>query len=71
MSTKSSILLTKDNEHWYYECTDESITIEISKENIQADYSDKQDLVIEIKPNCDLWRYLMEIRSHRFKADKG
>jgi len=70
MSSKSSIFLTKDNEHWYHDCMDDSITIEIDKSNIQSDYSDDKDLIIEIKPDCDLWNYLSELIGNRFEAEK-
>lgn len=69
MSTKGSILLTKDNEHWYYDYSDDSITLEISRDNIQADYSDTEDIIIEIKEGCDLWKYLEEMQGYRFKAE--
>ncbi|MCP4392783.1 MAG: hypothetical protein GY804_00680 [Alphaproteobacteria bacterium] len=69
MSTKSSIFLTKDNEHWYYEHTDDSITIEIDRENIQCDCSDSNDVLLEIKKGCDLWNYLSQLRGHRFEGE--
>jgi hypothetical protein len=70
MSTKGSLFLTKDNEHWYHDCIDGSITIEISKENVQDFYSDETDYIIEIKKGCDLWNYLNELRSVNFKENK-
>ncbi len=71
MSTKGSIFLTKDNEHWYHDCNDNSITVEISRKNIQAYYSDdNDDVVIEIKEGCDLWNYLNEMRSYRFRSQE-
>ena len=70
MSTKSSFFLTKDNEHWYYDFTDGRITIEISRDNIAEDYSDKDDIVLEIKEGCDLWKYLQEFRCHTFETER-
>lgn len=59
MSTKASIILTKDNEHWYHETLDGTIEIEILKENIIGDiYDDGHSISITIKHDCDLWREL-------------
>lgn len=70
MSTKASIFLTRDNEHWYYDFIDDSITLEINRHNIQGDYSDSQHLVLEIKRGCDLWKHLKEFRSHNFECGR-
>lgn len=45
MSTKSSIILTNDNEHWYLDCSEplsdnpyrDAITLEFSKRNVRVD----------------------------------
>ncbi len=60
MSSKGTIFLTADNEHWYHDCNDDSITIEIKRENVQWDGSDESEFIIEIKPNCDLWENIMK-----------
>lgn len=69
MSTKSTILLTADNEHWYYETSEpltdkngkrkDAIVMEFSKDNVRIDLNDSQDLVITItNPDCELYRIL-------------
>ena len=70
MSTKSSLFLTENGEHWYYDFIDDSITIEVSRDSLQGDYSDKDDILLEIKKDCDLWKYLSEFRGHTFECDK-
>lgn len=58
MSTKSTIFLTRDNEHFYKECLDDSIVMEFSKNNINILINDTDDLVIEIKPGTELHHIL-------------
>lgn len=54
MSSKSTILITKDNEHWYTDCNEPledykyAITLEFDKKNIRVDANDEDDLVITI-----------------------
>ncbi len=62
MSTKQSLFLTKDNEHWYKDYTDKSITIEINHENIQNEFYDSENIIIEIKEGCQLNEFLQQIR---------
>ncbi len=73
MSTKSTILLTDDNEHWYNDYSepltniDEKphknvITLEFSKKNIRIDLNDDEDLVISIiNPNCEIYDVLSKL----------
>ena len=59
MSTKSSLFLTKDNEHCYTDCNElkykdgkyigDTITLEFDKKNIEIVANDDDDLSIEIK----------------------
>lgn len=69
MSTKSSLFLTKDNEHCYSDCNDphydekgtfigDTITLEMSKQNIEIICNDEEDLVIEIKPGSELYEFI-------------
>lgn len=58
MSTKSTIFLTKSNEHFYNECLNDSIVMEFDKNNIDILCNNNEDLVIEIKPNTELWHKL-------------
>lgn len=73
MSTKSTIFLTQDNEHCYDDCSDpnydinkiflgNTITIEFDKKNINIVCNDEDDLIIEIKPNCELYDIINSIR---------
>lgn len=73
MSTKSTILLTNDNEHWYNDCSEpltgidekphkDVITLEFSKRNIRIDLNDSEDLVISIvNPNCEIYDILSKL----------
>lgn len=74
MSTKSTIILSKDDEHWYSDCaaprgiinkvtraTDyigDDITLEISKSNIVEKDEDDNWVYITIKGDSDLARQL-------------
>lgn len=75
MSTKSTIFLTKDNEHCYYEHSEhhfkgdemigDSIVLAISKENIEILCNDKWDLVIEFKnPESEIYKKLQKLQEH-------
>ena len=63
MSSKSTILLTDDNEHWYNDCSEpltgnnekpykDVITLEFSKKNIRIDLNDDEVKTI-IESFCD------------------
>ena len=65
MSTKNSILLTEDNEHWYTDCAEplnenkDAITLEFSKKNIRIDINDDEDLIFTIiNPDCEIYDVL-------------
>lgn len=76
MSTKSTIILTEDNEHWYNDCSEpltkltkigepykDVITIEFDKNNIRVDLDDEDSLVISItNPNCDLYNIISKLK---------
>lgn len=72
MSTKSTIFLTKHNEHCYYEHAlhhaDESgnfigdtIVLEMSKRNVEVFTNDSEDLIVEIKPGSELYKVFDDI----------
>jgi hypothetical protein len=69
MSTKNTILLTNDNEHWYSDCLEpltvdadrHVITLEFSKRNIRIDLNDDEDLVISIVNPCEIYDVLSKI----------
>jgi hypothetical protein len=69
MSTKSTIVLTEDNEHIYYEDTDNTIVIEISKENMVLDESDlnPDNFYITIKDGTHLAECIQTMRDKRRK----
>ena len=56
MSSRQTIILTNDNEHWYKESSEiladnpyrSAITLEFSKKNIRIDLNNEEDLVISI-----------------------
>lgn len=69
MSTKSSIILTKDNEHWYEEFSqidpvtgDPEIILEFDKKNIEIDTDNNNDLILILKPGCELYQIIKRIR---------
>lgn len=69
MSSKISIFLTEDNEHWYRDCDDNTFVLEFSKNNISILLNDGDDLVIGIKPGTELYSYLKKIA--RIDLDKA
>jgi len=74
MSSRSTIILTNDNEHWYNDGSEPLtginekpykyvITLEFSKKNIRIDLNDEDDLIISIvNPNCELYDLVDNIR---------
>ncbi len=70
MSSKNTILLTNENEHWYADCSEiitndntskNVITLEFSKKNIRVDLNDDEDLIISIiNPNCEIYNFFCE-----------
>ncbi len=72
MSTKSSIFLTKDNEHCYTESSEpvfdgekflgDTIYLEMSKENLSFIQDDSQDLIVGIRPGCELYELIKSIK---------
>lgn len=68
MSTKSTIILTKDNEHWYSDCSEQltekkdAITLEFSKRNVRVDFNDDEDIVITVtNPDCEIYQILSDL----------
>jgi hypothetical protein len=68
MSTKASILLTRENEHWYEDCAEplndgnDAITLEFDKSNIRIDCNDKDDLIFTIiNPDCDMYKVIKSL----------
>ena len=72
MSTKSTIILTEDNEHWYEDCseyletkegkTEFAITLEFSKKNIEILINDTEDLVIFLNnPDSEIFKEFQKI----------
>tara|TARA_R110001592_G_scaffold350028_1_gene645756 strand:- start:482 stop:703 length:222 start_codon:yes stop_codon:yes gene_type:complete len=65
MSTKSSLFLTKDNEHCYEELSEpryvegeyigSSIILELNRKNIKILAFDDDDLILEIEPGSELY----------------
>lgn len=65
MSNKGTIFLTDDfNEHCYHDTNVGTIVVEFSKENIKILTDDKDDLIIEIRENCELWTKLFNAREN-------
>lgn len=62
MSSKISLFLTNDDEHWYLDVNDNSITLEFDKKNIEILSNDKYELVIEVKKGSELWNNIIKTR---------
>lgn len=72
MSSKSSLFLTRDNEHCYEECNEPhykddkfngyTIVLEMSKRNISILCDDDEDLIIEIKPGSELYNHILKMK---------
>lgn len=73
MSTKSSLFLTKDNEHCYTDCNKpnykdgeyigDAITIEFDKKNIEIVADDNECLVIEIEAGSELYELVKMMKN--------
>lgn len=66
MSTKASYFLTDKNEHWYFDFSDNSITIEIDLHSIEQVYFRQDFFEIIIKKESCLYE---EIKSFFDKND--
>ena len=65
MSTKNTIILTEDNEHWYEDCNDREITVGIDANNISnTELSEDGSVTIHLKPNCHLSRIIIKALSN-------
>ncbi len=77
MSSKSSLFLTNDNEHFYEECNEPhykqkpynasnfkgyTIVLEMAKKNIDIVCNDDEDLIIELKPGSELYDLMLKMR---------
>lgn len=77
MSTKASLFLTDDNEHCYEETAEPhydgniydpknfkgyTIVLEMSKKNIRIVDNNEDDLIIEIDPGSELYRFIMKMK---------
>ena len=74
MSTKTTVFLTEDNEHCYTDCVypkyddsgnwnGDSLFLEIDSKNLGSFEFDRHEgAVIEIKPNCELYKILISKR---------
>jgi len=65
MSTKSTIMLNRENEHWFSDCSEplndscNAITLEFNKSNIRIDCNDDDSLIITIiNPECELYKLI-------------
>lgn len=71
MSSKGTILLTEDGEHWYNETNSETngcfdVEIEIDKKNIIAvdtSYEYDDAIFITLKGDCELAEYINKLRN--------
>lgn len=81
MSSKSTIILTNDNEHFYEDCSEimtdkngtrkDAITLEFDKSNIRIDLNDSEDLVITLtNPDSELYRIFEKLKPYFRQAAK-
>jgi hypothetical protein len=64
MSTKSTLVLTNMNEHWYYEHSDETFVLEFDAETSSSDEmkEGEEQFEIIIKKDTPLWKLLNTLR---------
>lgn len=70
MSSKSTIILTNDDEHWYKEGNEylgsngsRAIVMEFDKKNIRVDLNDKDSLVITlINPDSEIYKLVRDLK---------
>jgi len=60
MSTKSTILLTDDNEHWYFDCASvpDDIVLEFNRGSVSIS-NDEDSFTITIKADSDLYKHAL------------
>ena len=68
MSTKETIILTDENEHWFFDCAEplamnkDAMTLEFSSKNIRLEQCNKDYIVLTItNPNCEIYKVLLEL----------
>jgi hypothetical protein len=64
MSSKTTIFLTEDNEHCYLDGSqpDRPLVLEMSDENIVILVNDNDGVVIQIRPNCQLYEIIKKLK---------
>ena len=64
MSTKSSIILTNMNEHWYYEHSDDTFILEFDSETSECEElkDGETEFEVVLKKNSPLWKLLKTLR---------
>jgi len=62
MSTKSTIVYAeKTNEHWYYDCMDQAITIEVGPDTFsEISYDNEDGFILTLKSKSELNKLLMK-----------
>ncbi len=60
MSNKSTIFLTKDNEHCYEDTSlpKQTVVLEISKKNVEILLNDDDNLILEFHPDSQIYNEL-------------
>ena len=72
MSTRSTMFLTRDNEHCYYECNSQhrdnegnfigyDIEFEIDKKNVSEFYEDEESYVLTIPPGSEIYTLMQRM----------
>ena len=71
MSTKTTIILTKENEHIYFDCANQfetqdekyanEISFEFSKKNIRIDVNDDEDLCFSLEKDSEMFRIFSKL----------
>jgi len=60
MSSKSSLVLTEKNEHWYYDCSDDTFVLEFDTDTSICEelIQDEKEYQVIIKKGTPLWLLL-------------
>jgi hypothetical protein len=80
MSTKSTIILTKDNEHWYEETNEPlgspdnhlgySIKMEFNRDTCSIEFLDSNYFIISINEPCHLQEIIKQMKGLDKKQSK-
>ncbi len=63
MSTKTSIMYTKDHEHWYIDSAEDDVmTLIFSKDNARLVGNNGSAIIVEVEPDTDMYNKLWKLK---------